>query len=836
MPKVPHPLPARPVLHLISQAHLDPVWLWPVRDGVAEALTTMQSAVDRAAETPTFTFTRSSACTYRWASESDPALFRSIKRLVKAGRWEIVGPWIEQPDCNLPSAEALLRQGLYGRAFFSRVFGAEGQSRIGYNVDSFGHAAGFPQILRQCGLDYYVFMRPGPAENPSLPLLFWWESPDGSRVLAQRIPIQYSQSYAATADTIEASVRASATEGFAPGFRHGLMFFGVGNHGGGPTREHVARIRKLQADPTFPAEIRFSSLHDYFACVEKDPAFKTLPVWRDELQYVFRGCYAATGETKRQHRTAEKALGVAESLAVIDRGAGADPSALREAWWRYGFNQFHDVLAGTCVTATHEETRDRFGATLTEANELALRSAAALARRVDTRSERGSVLFAANPLPWARTALVQLDTFSVPHGREQITHLETSDGRTIPIQWMRAEANYGPWGLPWGKLTAAVPLPPAGYAVFRVATTPLSSAWTNPLGETGVATEQFVKKDGDESRTLGQLEARPALSSLQLGAGGPEVLSAPLGFVVLRDNASTWGHGTDRFDDVVGRPESLGTRVLESGPLATVVREKARWHNSEIWLDVTRYAHTPVVELRVRVNWQERRHSLKLEIPTRLLPEAVFAKTCGGVTRRAVTGNEEPCHDWVAVSGRMGGAPATLALLNDSSYSYDIQGGALRMFLARGVAPAEHPPFEYRGDLENEIPFLDQGWQERRFWLLADSRPWDELALDRLAQEKQVSAIALLDSGHPGTEPWEKSEVSVGPENISVLALKAAEDGHGVVVRIQEMAGRATRVTGRFRGQRFTATLKPWQIRTLRLALTGKRLQVHPVTAMEHPL
>lgn len=826
-----NPQADRPVLHVISQAHLDPVWLWPLRDGVAEALTTMRSAVDRAAENPGFRFTRSSALTYRWARESDPALFRAIQKLARAGRWEPIGGWIEQPDCNLPSAESLFRQAIQARAEFRRAFGDAGETRIGYNVDSFGHAGGFPQVLKLCGLDYYVFMRPDLHNNPRVPLLFWWESPDGSRVLAQKIPIQYSQSYAATPDAIEAIARASLTRGFAPGFRHGLMFFGVGNHGGGPTRAHIARIRQLQDDADFPAEIRFSTLREYFAAVENDPAYKTLPVWRDELQFVFRGCYTANAETKRQHRLAEKTLLSAESLSVLGRGHRARGGSLDAAWWRLGICQFHDILAGTCVATTQEEIRSRFGAVLTDARETALRAAAAMARRVDTRRETGSVLFAANPLPWERVALVDVDTFRTPHGVERITGLETEDGTPVPMQWLRADANFGPWGIPWGKLVAAVPLPAGGYRAFRVLSSPIAEALGSRFAHSEPTSEQFVElASADAAPPLGAVEPVRALDSLSLPAAAPrgrasELLAAPVAFAVFADPSGTWGHGVKRYDQELGRPETLGSRVLEDGPLLRIVREKARWKNSELWMDVVRRADTPLLELRLRVNWQEKREALKLVIPTRLRSRSVAAKTCGGVTLRAPGIGEAPMHDWLALEGSLGKRTATLAVLNDASHGYDVSGGELQFILARGVPHAEHPPFDYRGALEEETIWLDQGWQEYRFWLLADARPWEELDLDRHALACQVPSAAFLDSAHPGTAPWEDSFASISPGNVTLLALKPAEGGPGTVLRMQELAGRATTATGQVHGEGFSVRLTPWQIASV-LLIPGQPARV----------
>ena len=810
--------PVRPVLHLISQAHLDPVWLWPLRDGVGEALTTLQSAVDRAKETPDFKFTRSSAGVYQWAKEMDPRLLASIKELIDAGRWEVVGAMIDQPDCNVPSTESMFRQVDAGRRFFQREFGSAGDTRIGYNVDSFGHSGSLPQILKQCGLDYYVFMRPQPGDGVEFPLLFWWESRDGSRVLAQRIPIQYSQSPGATAEAIESIVRASATEGFAPGFGHGLMFFGVGNHGGGPTREHIEKILALREDPTLP-EIRFSTLREYFACVENEAAFQELPVVRGELNHVFRGCYAADGVVKKLNREAEQGLLAAEALDVLEGSGSA--TALRASWWHLGFNQFHDILAGTCVAAVAAENRNRFGAILNATNDRSLNSLARLARQVDTRGETGSVLCVANSLPWKRSIVVGLDTFKTPDDRREISHLETPDGHAIPIQWLAAEANFGPWGMPWGKLTAVVEVPSLGYTVLRVATKP-REVNEPELARTAVTSDQFQRIGNDKKRRPSQVE--PALRELP---GVTDFLAAPVGVVMLPDSSGTWGNGVTRYDGVGERAAVRESMVLEEGPLLSVVRETNHIGRSEIWMDVVRYAHTPLVELRLRFNWQERRQMLKLEIPTRLRPVEVAAKVCGGVESRVPSGNEEPCQDWVAVEGDFAGRKHSLLLLNDGSYSYDVQDGVLRMVLARGVPYAEFPPFEYTDD--RHVSFLDQGWQERRFWLCAAPGEWRDLHPDRLARGVQAPPAWLLDSAHAGELKRTRSILEVGPAQVSVLAVKMADSGSGVVLRVQEMSGRACQAGGVLRGSAFRFKLKAWEIRTLRLVPVAGGLRVERV-------
>lgn len=821
----------RPVLHLISQAHLDPVWLWPLHDGITEALTTLQSAVARAGETPQFVFSRSSACTYKWAKEMDPVLFEEIRALVEAGRWEILGGWVEQPDCNLPSTESFIRQALYGKGYLRNEFGDAADTRIGYNVDSFGHAGGLPQILRATGYDRYVFMRPQPHDDATVPLLFWWEAPDGSRVLAQRIPILFSQSYAATADDIETSVRQAAEACFAPGFNQGVMWFGVGNHGGGPTRAHVKRILELQNDPALP-ELRFSTLEQYFAAVEQEAAFAELPTLKRELNFLFRGCYSSTGWVKQLNRKGEKTLFAAESLQCI-QGQPA-PGVLKQAWWELLFNQFHDILAGTCVAHADTETRNRYGVTLATADQAVRHAAFSMARKVDTSAEAGSVLFVANPLPWQRDAMVAFDTFKLPHGAEEITHLESRAGKVFPIQWQKADANLGPWGLPWGKLTAILPVPACGYEVFRVVTRPSDKPFQNPFSEQATA-EQFVKADAEESTGNAaaiQLQEGPVL--VEASFDGHQVLASPLGFVVIEDGSGAWGHHVTAYDKEIGRPVSLGWEVLDDGPLFTTRRETLRWQRSEIILDVRTFTGSEIVEIRVRINWQQKRQLLKLEVPTLLSNCTVHAKMAGEIARREPTGNEEPCHDWVALRGTLGDQPACVALINDSTYAYDACDGRLRLTLTRAVPAAEHPPFEYKDD--RHINFLDQGWQERRFQLVAKvGKSCDSLPLQRMAEAFQVPAVHMLDSAHPGTQPWQSSFLQVGPDSIAVLAFKPAENGDGLILRLQELSGMPATACVQIGSPvtRLQLSLQAWQIATWRLRAASSEWTAQPCSGLE---
>src|SRR5215207_4393724 len=294
----------RRVLHIVGHSHIDAAWLWPWRDGSNLVLTTMRSALDRMRETPDFRCSHSSSAHYAWAERADPEMFAEIRERVREGRWEPVGGWPVEPDCNIPSTESLVRHCLYGKHYFERALATDIQ--IGFNPDSFGHPAGLPTLLRAAGYRYYVFMRPQEHEM-KLPLLFWWEGPDGSRVLALRIRRGYSMA--------ANRLRLAAENNFPTGFDHAAFFLGVGNHGGSVTKEQIRQVVEMRADPSLP-ELRFSTVREFFAAVEASPAFASLPVVKGELQYHSRGVYAAHGEVKQLNRRAERWLERAETVSL----------------------------------------------------------------------------------------------------------------------------------------------------------------------------------------------------------------------------------------------------------------------------------------------------------------------------------------------------------------------------------------------------------------------------------------------------------------------------------------------------------------------------------------
>ena len=305
-------------LHMIGNAHIDPVWLWQWPEGYQEVRATFQSAIDRMEEYPDFVFTCDSSLFFEWVEESDPALFERVQARIADGRFQVVGGWWIEPDCNIPGGESLVRQALYGQRYLREKFGIV--ATTGANLDSFGHSAAIPQILAKSGIDSYVFLRPGPEEKTLESPIFWWESPDGSRVLAYRIPHEYCAPKDDLGDHVE-----KALASLPDGDEEYAVFYGVGNHGGGPTKSNLDQIARLNEEGDGP-RLELSSLRRFFDGLARENG--AYPTIRGELQHHAPGCYTTHSGIKRWNRRAENLLAAAEKWSAVADSLGLRPYPL----------------------------------------------------------------------------------------------------------------------------------------------------------------------------------------------------------------------------------------------------------------------------------------------------------------------------------------------------------------------------------------------------------------------------------------------------------------------------------------------------------------------------
>ena len=390
-------------MHMIGNAHIDPVWLWRWQEGFQEIKATFRSALDRMKEFDDFIFTCSAASYYAWVEENDPEMFEEIRARVAEGRWVLAGGWWIQPDCNAPCGESFVRQGLYAQRYFLEKFGK--MATFGYNVDSFGHQGMLPQFLKKQGMDGYVFMRPGRHEKHLEGETFLWQSADGSQVTAYRIPFEYCS----WPDQISGHVERCANLLKHDGDQM-MSFYGVGNHGGAPTVRNIESIHELNRRADLP-ELVLSSPDRYFEEVRQSG--KPLPVVYGELFHHASGCYSAEMRIKTANRKAEAALMTAEKLSVLAnhiKGLAYPAAALTEGWKAVLFNQFHDIMAGTSLKSACEDALQEFSYASCIADHAANSALQKLTWSIDIPREDGMrPLVVFNPHAFAVTEPVEVE-------------------------------------------------------------------------------------------------------------------------------------------------------------------------------------------------------------------------------------------------------------------------------------------------------------------------------------------------------------------------------------------------------------------------------------------
>ena len=290
-------------LVLVCNSHIDPVWLWPWEEGLAATLATFRAAAGFCDEFDGFAFCHNEALLYQWVEEFEPALFARIRSLVRAGRWHVIGGWYLQPDCNLPSGESFVRQVTVGLRYFREKFGV--RPRVAFNVDPFGHTRGLVQVLKQAGYVGYLFCRPDAQHLPLASDDFVWVGYDGSTVLAHRAPGHYNSEHGRARAKVERWLDAHAHD------EDGVLLWGVGNHGGGPSREDLRALAALAGD-TADRAIVHGRPEDYFDRLADRAA--SLPRYEADLNPWAPGCYTSMSTVKRAHRRLEGRLYSTEKM------------------------------------------------------------------------------------------------------------------------------------------------------------------------------------------------------------------------------------------------------------------------------------------------------------------------------------------------------------------------------------------------------------------------------------------------------------------------------------------------------------------------------------------
>ena len=789
-------------VHAIGHGHIDPTWLWRWTEGYEEVRATFRSALDRMDETEDFIFSASSACFYQWIKECDPELFERIKARVKEGRWEITGPFWVEPDCNIPCGESLVRHGLYSQRFFEREFGR--RAVVGFNPDAFGHAGSLPQILQKLGVHYYVYMRPAPVWEMEYPdgTLFFWQSQDGSRVLAAQIPIGYDGSENNLREKVDGLRRYPF---LTAGQRHILCFYGVGNHGGGPTRKAIALLESLRDEASSDYTVQFSSMEAFFEAFKGDTDESNIPVMQNELQHHARGCYSAHSEMKRLNRQVEHALMSAERFATVAWLLGVHPyphDAFARCWQDLLYNQFHDIIAGTSLELSYEDTRDQLGAARHRADVIANAAIQSIARNIDT-SAAGNTIVAINPLPWPVSAPLVAPSIT-ERGIGRSYHIVNENEELIPSQEIRGER------IDHRRRAFLAAIPAMGYRVFHARPESRRYKHALPLAYGRDFLENMWWRIEFDTHT-------GAITRLFDNTLKMDVVTDGAVLAAMVDNSDTWGHDLTEFRVEAARFSAVDMRVVEAGEIMATLQIVSRYDRSEAITEFTVYRDINHIEYAMRVNWQQQYQALKLGFTTRIEDGAAVYEVPYGFQERTADGCEEPGQQWFDLTGTIEGRPYGLAILNDGKYGFDVKDGVMRVTLLRSPAYAHHD----NGRFEETArwPIMDQGWHQMRFALMPHEGDWRDARVVKRAWELNAPPIAHIESAHPGHHKLQAGLFGTESDNILLSVIKCSEDGEDIIIRGYETAGRQTetRLHLPYFDKSYDIHFDPHEIKTLRV-------------------
>jgi alpha-mannosidase len=792
---------------LNGNAHIDAAWLWPVSETVDVVHRTFTTALQLMNEYPDYTYTQSAAAYTEWMADKYPALNAQIKQRVKEGRWEIVGGMWVEPDLNIPDGESLVRQLLVGQRYFKSQYDVT--ARIGWNPDSFGYNWQLPQIYKRSGMDYFVTQKMHWNDTNQLPFrLFWWESPDGSKVLTY-FPTDYTHGNV-NPTRISADFAESAQRN--PGTIEHLDLYGVGDHGGGPTRamldeaEHWIAAGKTGKD-AIPA-YKYHTAQQFFNEIEgklsadsptwnydkiakgytypqpSAPGLVGLPTWKDELYFEYhRGIMTSQAAHKRGNRMSESATLDAEKLASFAwlNGKPYPGDALTDSWKKITFNQFHDLAAGSGIAVIYRDAQKDYTEVFHSDKEIADASTTTLAANIDTRVKNGVPVLVMNPSAWPRTGALKL-SIQLPESSEAV---ELFDNNDKPV--LSQVVSSSPSTHTFEVLAKVSDVPALGYKVFQA-----RKADTKALAK--VPTDLLVADDpGTFTLSNSKLKVKidrtnGCITSLQ-NLGGAETISG------CGNQLQTWKDLPKQYDAWNIDPGTLeGTMtpidkidsvtLVDNGPLRATVRVTRTWQSSKFVQDISLDAGADAVSVANDINWQEQHVLLKASFPlTATAPKATYEIPYGSIERPTTRNNtwekaqfEVPALRWAD----LGDAKQGVSILNDSKYGYDAVGNQLRLTLLRAPTWPD--------------PDADRGRQRFTYSIYPHAGTWKQSLTVRHGYELNDPLTAQQVFPHAGALPTSFSWSSVENPNVTLTAVKKAEDSDALVFRMYEWAGDASTV------------------------------------------
>jgi alpha-mannosidase len=786
--------------HLVCAAHLDPVWMWDWDEGADTALATFYSAVKLSGEYD-YIFCHNEAILYEYIERYAPKLFQEIQALVKAGKWHIMGGWYLQPDCTVPSGEAFLRQISVGREFFDEKFSVRPTTAV--NFDSFGHTRGLVQILKKSGYDSYLFCRPM-KEFLSLPANpFLWRGYDGSEIKALRL--DDSNLYCSALGNARNEIVRKA--GSFSDQDVGVALWGVGNHGGGPSRKDLSDIMELMDEKKGEYRILHSTPEAYFAMV------KPTVTYSGSLLPCFIKSYSSISAIKQKQAQFETTLFKYEkacsaaSLAGVYTYNRAVFHAAEKSLCAMGF---HDILSGTCIEKGLISTLRRSDAALEAITDEFLKAFHALAETFPEAKEGDNPLAIYSFQSYPRTSLVETEML-IPQALVSDTEAYAlsvyQDGKEIPSQVIKEDAN-----IPYDRRK-------------RI----LYQTNLRPLSVSEVIVRYTIKKkephlvdDGCDlafdfgtrkihiNRQSGLLDSYCVDGKEYLGGGA----FVP---VMFDDNADPWGWylkklGSNLTPFALSQnakegpfPGISGVHVLENGPLLHEVECVFSLRSSYVRILYKLYPTMPYIDVDVDVLWNEKKRGLKLMLPLRE-KGSYFAQEAYGTEEWQADGAENVGQRFVGVVENA----HALVVYNNGTYGNAKEGTDLYLTLLNGAAYCAHP-IEDRPTLDEARynRFIEQGSHHFAFRLAVNEKK----ECERLADEFMAGPYSVNRYPH-GQKALVPDLISLSDPNLVVSSFRARKKG-GYLIRLFHNDSGVVEADFRVVSSRLHLVFGPYEFKTL---------------------
>lgn len=779
-------------IQCIGHAHLDMAWLWPIADTWNAAERTFQSVLNLQNDFPELTYTHSSPALFEWLETHRPQLFKRIQAKVSEGSWSIdAGLWIE-PEFNIVSGEAIARHILYGQRYCQEKFGHI--STVAWLPDSFGFCWQLPQLLKLGEIETFATLKLSWNDTTEFPhQLFWWESPDGTRILSIMLPPIGSD-----IDPIKMASFSHAWEENT-GHSNSLWLPGMGDHGGGPTRDMLEKARRWKSSPFFP-KLNFTHIEPYIQSLATSTPSKTsnatttpkttaLPVWQTELYLeLHRGCYTSHADQKYQNRRCEDLLYQAEVFATIAQVTAQQPypkSDIDAAWKKLLFNQFHDILPGTSIPEVFTEANAAWQYVQETGSQILESSLSAIASTLDLPAPphpKAKVITVFNSLSWSRSALITLSLQT--SSTDTYWQVYENRQKSIPCQQSTKEqAETAVHTLSF----IAEDLPSVGYKSF----------WLVPSGHQGTysAPKDYILENNFLKVTINPKTGE--LASLKEKTTQLDALKSPgnqlQGFIDRGQYWDAWNIDPEYQQHLLPAPQLKSIQWLEYGPIQQKLQVTYTFQKSIINQDYSLDAGTPFLKVTTHIDWKEAQVILKAKFPLSTSAETVnYEIPFGTITRTTQPQNkaeeakwEVPALRWADVSFSPSADQSLgLSILTDCKHGFDASPDYIRLTLLKSPIWPD--------------PTSDIGHHHFTYAIYPHLGTWQSARTVHYARELNIAPIVHWHSQSPHyTEPKTQhtysqtgSFLEINNSNIILSALKPSEDNpKAIIIRCYEAHG-----------------------------------------------